>query len=644
MLAPNISALFDEIEQTLWPEMAKSAPAQQEAPDKLSWQFERAKQCLTTLENDWSVVIERVTKNRLDRYLDIDVEMMRQDKKLLPDEGVIVRRVVDNNITREKAPYINFLTQPRRSVILKCTSDPSVITDTLESEYTRVTRGDYWQLPYFRCVDGAQLNGWSAIQTIFEPTSLSGFRRKYISTDRLMFPRQTAEFQQIKYFSIIVDISLSKLQSWVEELGFDEAQVQKLVQRQSQSEFDSDYIKEDIIQIRQLMYRADNGVIYQGWYDMYCDDWLKKPKPLYLGRQEKIIEPMESELGPLHFQPQGMPSVQPKLKPLPEYEYPIDILIYREDDSETILEHKGRAFLDKFVQIAQTQIWSGFVNKVVRSSNFYASKAKSDPANPSAPKLDKTVRLQNGGYYDQEITLWSFPEPTQVAIAASQALSSENAGDTQSTAFQVINRKDARKTKEELVQADDIEKQTDSVTLTLFSAFVSRTEKRGFNITQNRANNGKLPGFLTTPPTVTQTGENPTTPSRETRTYILAQTYDVRAAGDVDYIERKDKLKNMQAIWPIIASTGAASEFLGEILTLMFPNDGTRWKDLLARTAEQPAVIKSLVTVIQGIIKQYGAAFNPEELTGVDNILKQALAALGTPNQPANPQLQDSVK
>lgn len=635
MLTPDISAMFDEVTQHFMPKQPTQPGVLNEQYKDDVWKFEVHKHKLVSLESDWGEIIRDTQNNRDDRYMDVDVKRLRTTGELLPDEIVDVKRVIHNNVSREKGPYMSYLTQPRRSLVLHCTSDPRIKSDVQEKEFTRVSRYKNWTRSYFKCLDGGQVQGWSAIQTKFDLKMPGHFKRKYIARDRLLFPKRTVDLDKVEYIVIIIDVTMSQLTDWVEEFGFDEEQVRMVVQKEGRGDVSN--TKEEIVTIREIQYKAKDGTVMCGYYNVECTDWLKQPEPLYLGIQEKQVQPIESGLGPLHLELQGAMQQQPVLQKVYEKEYNVDIYIYVDDECETIVEHKGRAFLDKYVQIAQTCIWSSFINKLVRSSNTYGSPKNSDPNNVGVPKIEKAVKLVNGAFYSSAVEFWAFPAPDMTAVAASQAISSENANDMQQTAFQVINRKDSRKTKEELKQAEDQQHQITSVPLTLWADFVTSVESKGWRIVQSRAKNGLLPEFMAVPPAAQENGAANVALEQQARQYLLDQIYDCRAAGDVDYIERKEKVQTMQAFWPLVASTGLSGIFLGDLLVTAFPDDGPRWQKTLMDTAQQPSVIKALVTAMQGVLKEYGPTMKPDEIAGINQVLQQALQSLGMESQPKSP-------
>ena len=633
---PTVESVFKDVMQHLAPVNSRPPMMPEGSSEDDVWTWEHAKELLVSMESDWSGIFADIAKNRDDRYIDIDIKNMKARGELLTDDSMIPRRVIDNNINREKSPKIQYLTSPRRQLIYQCVTDPAVKPDVIEKDYTRVSRYLKWTEEYFKCDDAASLSGWSSIQTLFDPEMPGHFRRKYIAPDRLMFPmRSTVNgFQDSNLVVAIIDITISKLKSWVQQFGFDQDQVNMVVSKDTTSGRE----KEDVIQIKQCFYRSSSGYVFMGWYHTSCTDWLRKPKPFWNGQVEIVQGQTPSGFGNLHMEMQGTIMPSNVDQPVFEKEYPFDIQIYRLDDNERVVEHRGRAFLDKYIQIGQTLIWSSFVNKLVRSSNVYGSpKGAGNETNPGAPKIEKAVKLINGAMYDKPMEFWEFPEPSVTAIAASNALASENASDTGSTAFQVINRKDARKTKKELSMAEEEEKTADSVDLTLYSNFVTSVEGRCWKIVQSRAASGRLPSFITVSPQAIAAGKGPEMEAN--RQYLLKQKYDVKSAGDSDYVERKEKINLMLQMMPMVGSTGISQEFLGELLVLMFPDDGTRWRDRLNETAAMPNVLKALVVTIQGLLEQHANQLKPNEVAGVDNVLQQALQVLGIPNKPQNPKL-----
>ena len=105
------------------------------------------------------------------RYAEVDVEAERDAGVLQPDEVWIPQHIIDTNIRREQAPYVQYLTQSPRAVILEDSLDPSVDMSLLERDATKKIRFDGWQIPMFSNIDCFQANGYSWVEAVQDPTA-----------------------------------------------------------------------------------------------------------------------------------------------------------------------------------------------------------------------------------------------------------------------------------------------------------------------------------------------------------------------------------------------------------------------------------------------------------------------------------------
>ena len=136
-----------------------------------------------------------------------------------------------------------------------------------------------------------------------------------------------------------------------------------------------------------VMFRI-NGVVQVAWCQMdCCDDWLRKPRPLFLGRK-KLIETPEylqakqmsaGKLSLSDFALQQLSQGQiPQSENQYETEYPYYTFPYLISENNTVAQLKGRVFLDQDTQEAISSLLSSTVTQARRSAGLYFSKDVSD--------------------------------------------------------------------------------------------------------------------------------------------------------------------------------------------------------------------------------------------------------------------------
>lgn len=597
---------------------------------------------------EWGDELRKTNENRMLRFIDIDVDAMRKLGKIKLDETILPIRVADMNIRREQPSYVAFFAQSRRSLIFRSRrADLDMATGTaaeqqLEDAFTQGMRYPGWELPLYGATDGAQTHGWDAVEVVFDETRPYHVAIEHVGHDKLLFPTNAIDIQFSEYIARGYDVTRQQLMDWVKDFGFDEAQVKKI----TESDNGTGRRATRIYRVWKILFRED-GVIKVAWRgdvpintqnnstsiaSSQSDGWLKAPALLYLGR-EKLVkvevpqEPIMQELvDPVSGDSMMIPIEQPpiiedRLEPLPETEFPIYLLRYHQTEDQQIFSARGRVFLDRYDQEAQTAIASGFVNKLMRSTNVYAAVGTDPtPGSNAAPK-QLPVQLEHGKVYDRPLQFFSSTPPEPSVLNALQYFGVRNANENGQTDFAVNNREDSRKTATEIQAAQQQAGLLSGVQVTVYSAWICAVYKRCWEVVQNMAVNQKIvfPVALD----------------------VVAQEYFVRAAGDIDVTQRAEQLNRMQQMWQIVANTPAAVPFLQAMLITSFPNDGAKW----AAVIQEDQTVKMLLQQCASILKNMILA-NPEELRTLPPEQVQQLMALdqqvnqvlgNTPPQNGNP-------
>ncbi len=595
--------------------------------DSHIWDWKKSQTKLQTLHSSWEPVLEQIKKNRKNRKLEFDKTRSDADGTTQKDEIILPRRVINNNISRGRAPFMAFVKDPERTIVANCITDPSVKTLRLEKEFTNVCRYEGWELAHYICLDSAMLNGWASMQTVFDPNAPGGFIYKPLTTDKLLFPKDISDIQKSAYISITVDVTKSQLKSWVTKFGFNKEVVEEMFRNDDTEENETD----KSLKINNLMYKAPDGIVRQAWYKTDAKDWLLPPKKLYIGKQAKVEEPVPTAFGPMH----GTPELE-NSTPTPatftemfEREYPVDIYVGDFNEDEKITEHFGHGEKDVHMQAAQTAMVSAFVNQTNRSQYVYASP-KADSGTGGAPKIDASVELKPNSVYTHPMEFWSQPPPSSQVLAAINALDMGNSQEQNQLSHTVVNRDDARKTKKEFEVAEDLQSNVSSVAIVQWSIFQRRISNRAFGITMSRARQGKLEAFMQQ---MTEPKDEQGQPIiRETREYIIAQKYNLKAAGDVEIVERKKILGAMKEAWPLIQNTAAGPEFLIDMLEMSMPASAGKYTDILRQGKPAANAVAALIEVVNKLAQQAGV--EDDQLGQIQALVEKAQQM----TQPIKPQ------
>lgn len=585
--------------------------------------FDVARIHLQRLVNDWQLERSQTILNRAKRDVNIDVEALRQQGKLDDDETLIPVRVIDTNIQREQPAYVNYLKNSRRLCTFNSLSNPEQNTQKLELEFTRGMTYIGWETPHYKCMDGAQTHGWDSIEVVPDETKPLGVALEQIGHDQLFFPTSSIDLQFSQRVIRRYEMTLMQL----DKFGFDPAQIDKLKQaRKSTAK-----ALETIHVYKQYCKKV--GQVYVAWFclEMGVDNWLKAPAIFDLG----LVDPKT-------------------LAPVPTTFYPIFVSLYRESEKPHIMAHKGRVYYDENKQEAQTAILSGFVNGLTRAANLYASPAKETGTGGSIKEIEGLV-MSGGRVMSEPINFWSPPYPDPMVLNALQYFDVANSQETNQPTFAVNNRQDSRKTATEIGAAQEQQAMLNSVQLTMFSTFIREVYNCVWLVVQSLALQNKIVFLqidqqqpvlnpLTNQPLVDpMTGQPVTTNIRVNDAATIGQVYEVRAAGDVDVIQRQEQIQQMMQDWPVIMNTPLRDVFLQDLMRLKYTARGETYANLIAQQPQLDAlkgIVARLGTIMQGVMQQHPeimTALAPDQQADVGSLVQQSLqvaATLGPEQQP----------
>lgn len=608
-------------------------PVVEQAPPIDLLNYSDARTVIDEVYGQWADEIRETEENRRARLVDLDVEQMRQNGELMADETFIPERLIDSSIQRELPTFLAFLNKSRRLAIFRSLDNPTQKCERLENEFTLGLSHIGWLKDWSKFVDGALLHGWDNVEVMFDPTKPLHVSLEHIGHDKLMFNRNCSSIQDSEVVVRVYDLTSMKLREFVRNFSFDQKQVDLILSTETNTRrVTTTY---SIFKV----YMKIEGIVYVAWCvgsdNKSCSDWLKAPDKLRIGISEEVEIQQNSGNLPMKEDTsvaQGAAaSVLPSISSEPIYEwrdkdidmYPIFVFEYKDTEEEVITDHVGRAFLDKPRQEAHTCIVTSFVNSMNRASNVMAAPENPDDGgNESIHQLD--VPLESGVILNKALKFFHMDYPPVEILSGLQQLDVRNMQQTGNVDYAVMNRKDARKTATEMSQAQQESELIKSVPLSLYSEFLREILNFCWQIVKSQALQNKIK-FLLIPQVVTT--QSPTGPiEQETGEYVndvatIDQEYDIRAAGDVDYIQRVETIKQMENDWPVIQTTGAASEFLQDLIKLKYPDTGDKYAKLLVTNDPVRVLLKQVTMTLAG-------ALQPEEVIALDPGKRQELINL----------------
>jgi hypothetical protein len=319
------------------------------------------------------------------------------------------------------------------------------------------------------------------------------------------------------------------------------------------------------------------------------------------------------------------------------------VLKYRLTENTELGRAYGRATLDEYSQEGQTVLMTSYVNACKRASNFYPS-VKTD--NSTSTTIEAGVKLKPNHIMLRGIDVFSMPYPDPVIGQAINLLNGRNLQSAGQTDYAAQNRKDSRKTATEINAAQEQAVMLSGVSVFTISQFLLEVFKYQWEILRDNALIGHNEFMSHFEP--------------DLRLTLLETHYSLRPAGDIDFIERQEKLKQMLQYWPIFANTPIAPLFLKKLIGVAMPNEAQELIDGIdkAEAAQQAQAQQSnpmanaVLQILQAIPReQFLALFPPESQQQVNEILDEALKSApagaqpqgGQPSPQGGPQPQPAV-
>ena len=490
---------------------------------------------------------QNIVARRL-RYTEIDIEAEKADGKLKPDEVFVPQHIIDTNIRREQSSYVQFVTQSNRAVVLTDKKEPWLDCAIIERDVTNKLRFEGWQMSMFADIDGFQQNGYGVMKVKLDETQEGGVAHEFVQLGDLGFVSDTRDIQQSEMLAQNHYFSKSRLMFAASDKGwgFDAKQLKMVIDGAPNADTSgtgaTSAVDQSLYKIQEVFFRY-NGVVQVAWACFnICNDWLRKPRPLYIGQRQTIT---------INGQVQMMPDgITPQSTEVHETLYPFYIFPYLITENNTISQLKGRAYLDQDTQTAVTSLISSVCTAYRRGSGLYFAKDSDDP---NADVLQqKNIFFQTGCLIDQKVKTFNLPFPSADILSGIQLLVTANQSETSKVNFAAQNRKDSRKTATEIDAAQAESSTLSTVQVVLFSNALRDMYRRMYNIVRSRVL-AKL------------------VPVDELLYQLYQREYILKPAGDIDVIERQKRLKMMMDAWPVMQQTPAAAIFLADLLTLALP-------------------------------------------------------------------------
>lgn len=524
-----------------------------------STDYTKLKPKLKDLVSVMDELTSKLVASRRLRYTEIDVEGERKAGRLQPDEMYIAQHLIDTNIRREQSSYVQYVTQPQRAVVMRDIMTPANETALIEQDVTQKLRFDGWQLSLYSCIDGMQQNGYGVMEVVQDQNQPGEVAHECVQLGDFGFISDTRDLQECELIARQYFFSRTKLLGLAadESSGWSLVEVNKVIGSESAATDTADGSVVDakdksLYRIYKVMFRV-NGIVHVGWarHDR-CDEWLRAPRPLFLGRRSA---PVPNPMG-------GIPQTQESY----ETAYPYVIFPYLISENDTISQLKGRVYLDEDTQEAVSSLLSSFCTAHRRASGLYFSKDVSDPNDDLM--MQKNVFFQPGALINSKVTQFQLKAPDAEMVSAINLLVAGNQNETSQVNFAVQNRKDSRKTATEVSAATQSANALSTVQVVLFSSAIRSMYTMMYDIIASRVN----AGLIKVDPQVAM---------------MYTRKYHIKPAGDSDVIERQQIVQQMMTAWPVMQNTPAAVPFLCDLLAKAFPENSAKYIQIFQQAQQQ---------------------------------------------------------
>lgn len=553
--------------------MAESSKQSQE------FEYSEYKKHIDSLLSDWSDEQRACEKRRELREKVIDHAQAVKDQLISDNELYIVRRVIDRNIRQEKPEQINYIESAPHLILFRSRTKPNKDTTLLADWFTKGMRYAGWSDPWHRLFDATDLHGAAPIEIRLSESTPFGLELEFCPREDFIIPVKTKKTVQI------LDLCLRRYHYLPSQL--EDMEAQELITKDALDEL----MRKDTSDNRtkpRIIYRVfarKDDIIYSWLYsDEIRDKWLSKPEPLDFGLMENGIS-------------------------IPMSIFPWAYMLHEIQEKEEILSIKGRAFKDLPDQEAISQLTTDVVNGCHNATDIQASQV----VNPIHGESSQVIPHKRNTIYPRELRWNQAQWPDPVILQTAQLLNTENLQAAGRVDYAVSNRKDARKTRAEILAAQDQSVKLSSVSIVPEGNVIVQVYGICWFVVRNKVLNKEI--------SIENTGL-----SMEDFTDL----YELLPAGDTEVVKRAEMITNLQQDIPLFQGTPLMGPILQKYIALRYPEQAVEWSNIMNAASDLRPIVQALLEVIQTIPinKLPPGELNPQELQQLQQIIQNATAAL----------------
>lgn len=550
-----------------------------------------------------------ITNRRL-RSNKADVERMRSAGLLQENQTYIGVRLIHQNINQSLPPLLSYLKQsPRMATFVPGDNG------YLDAEFTRVLQYPGWEIPFVEVLDGAELFGLGYMMVKADNTRLGGVSMETIAFNDIVYDRRLRSLQDSPAVLIKHVITSVSFYHWDSFENFDKnsdayrAITAKLLNAEVNNVGDDLVIYEAFVKV--------NGFVYRGWYHKDAKQWLKTPQPFSNGIEESVPE--------VNIEP-GVMTAEPTYvsKPVHLTYYPIACKRNEITENRKHDEVEGRALNDFHKQEAATTLMTAAVNGCTQAANTMWAPDGSNLDGAAPAQLQ--FKIKNNAIWKTPMRAFTSPWPDPMIFRGIESITQQNAMETNQVAWAVNNRKDSRKTATEIEAAQQQQGMLTGTAALVFSIFLRDILTMTWPIVQSAAKKGTIK-FLV----------DLSDPAQKEQ--ILSQTYEVKPAGDIDFIEKQQRIQNLQQDLPTFQGSPIGQEMLKEYVRLRYPEKFDAWSKVMNQ-GNDVQLIQGLAQALQATVTDESTGqLKPEfqqEAQSLQQLQQAVQQRLAQQPQPAN--------
>jgi hypothetical protein len=536
----------------------------------------------------------------------VDIPALKATGDLQPGQTYIGVRLIAQNIATALPPLLSYIKNSPRMATFS-PGDNSY----LDQEFTRVLQYPMWEVPYIQVLDSAEQNGMGFMLVRNDESKVGNVAFEYANYSDVVYDRRVEDLQDSPAILIRHRITRVAFFDWDAKEGFNkESQAYQAVVKML---FDPTLGQNDVAIYE--MYTKVKGFVYRGWYYNTGGDWLLTPSEFSNG---VMVETPQLDIDPAN--PAIMGAVPTVPKPATRVDYPVVPKYYEITSNMRNEWLKGRGELDYAKQEAASQMFTSTINGSLAASNTMWAPDGNNIDGGAPAQLE--LKIKNNAIWKTPMKAFNAPYPDPMLLRTVETIVAQNAQENNQVAWAVNNRKDTRKTAAEIEAAEAQQQQLTGTAALVFSIFLRQLFTQAWPIVKSAALFGKIQFLPEMDP--------------ETRKITLEKQYEIKPAGDVDFIEKQQRLNNIQQDIPLFAGTPLESALRSEYIRLRYPEKFNLWGAMIAQNDVGKQLVEALSGALQEAVTTPDGQLKPEFQPEAQNLemLKQNVTQYLQPPAP----------